>query len=221
MKPATNKHRATKAKLEALIAAPGTEAEGKAAQKKLDRLLKNYDFSQADISKDDIFKGEFEPSNATAHIYNCPDYSIASSVKWAIEEETGIRCEFRGAELVAQAAPSTANKLAGIAQTITESFLQLWKTYIAVPGTKEADRNVFIMGLYDGMMGEAKPALLPSRGKPEKVRKAKKKAITTAIGIELHPYSIAVNFGKQIRFSTPWAIIAAELEPLTRKEIAA
>lgn len=223
MKPATNKHRATKAKLEALVASPGTPDEGKAAQKKLDRLLNNYDFSQADISKDDIFAGKFEPATAAAQIYTfAADYTVANAVKWAIEQSTGILCAYHGDRLMAQAAPSTANKLAGIALTISESMTKLWESYLKIAGTNPADRGVFIMGLYDGMMGELRPALLPSRSaKPEKIRKAKKKEIALAPGMELHPYSVAVGFGKQIRFSTPWNIIAAELEPLTRKEIEA
>ena len=220
-KLASNKTRALLAKLQALAAKPGTPDEGKAAAAKIAMLQKRYDFSQADISKDDIFAGKFKPATIAAHIYSfASDYTIANSVKWAIEYSTGIKCVWRDGELLAEAAPSSAQKLAGIALSVSESFRELWNQFAKVPGVNSADRGVFIMGLYDGMMNEVKPALLPNRSaKPVKAARAKKKAVAAPPGIALHPYSVAVGYGKQVRFSTPWNVIAADLENFLPKEI--
>ena len=75
------------------------------------------------------------------------------------------------------------------------------------------------MGLYDGMMNEVRPAMLPGRATPGKVKRPRRKEVAPLPQIALHPYSIAVGFGKQIRFSTPWNLIAQELEPYKPKEL--
>jgi hypothetical protein len=221
-KLASNKTRALLAKLQALAAKPGTPDEGKAAEKKIAMLQKRYDFSQADISKDDIFAGKFKRATLAAHIYKfADDYTVANAVKWAIEYSTGIKCVWHGEELLAEAVPSSADKLANIALSVSESFRELWNQFAKVPGINAADRGVFIMGLYDGMMNEVKPELLPGRSaKPVKIARAKKKSVASPPGVALHPYSVAVGYGKQVRFSTPWNVIAADLENFIPKEIA-
>ena len=77
------------------------------------------------------------------------------------------------------------------------------------------------MGLYDGMMDELRPALLPKRNaRPDKIKRPRRKAVAPMPQVALHPYSVAVGFGKQIRFSVPWNLIARELEQFQPKEIA-
>jgi hypothetical protein len=226
-KPATRRARELMFKLESLAARPGTASEGKSAARKIKRLKKIYDFEakapceQQDVK--DIFKGTFRAASVASQIYSfTDDYTIANSVKWAIEYSTKIKCVWRDGVLLAQAEPSTAHKLHEIAATICSSFGHLWEEFAKCSGVNAADRGVFYMGLYDGMMNEVRPALLPSRAsKPAKIKPAKRKSVVTAPQVAVHPYSIAVGFGKQIRFSTPWNLIAKELEPFKPKEIKA
>jgi hypothetical protein len=77
------------------------------------------------------------------------------------------------------------------------------------------------MGLYDGMMNEVRNVgqRLPSRARAMKMRKAKKGAVTRASGLHIHPYTVALSLGKQIRFSAPLEQITAELEAVTRKHL--
>jgi hypothetical protein len=226
-KPATRRARELMFKLESLAARPGTASEGKSAARKIKRLKKIYDFDakapceQNDVK--DIFKGTFRAASVASQIYSfAEDYTVANSVKWAIEYSTAIKCVWRDGVLLAQAEPSTAHKLHGIAVTIADSFRHLWEEFSKCSGVNAADRGVFIMGCYDGMMNEVRPAMLPNRAsKPAKIKPAKRKAIAPAPQVAVHPYSIAVGFGKQIRFSTPWNLIAKELEPFKPKEIKA
>jgi len=91
----------------------------------------------------------------------------------------------------------------------------------AVEGVSVNDRGVFVMGLYDGMMNEARNVgqRLPSRARVTKMRKAKKHAVTHARGLHIHPYTVALSLGKQIRFSAPLEQITAELEAVTQKHL--
>jgi hypothetical protein len=80
------------------------------------------------------------------------------------------------------------------------------------------------MGLYDGMMNEQRNAgqRLPSRARMAKTRKAKKKLVThapTSPGLHIHPYTVALSLGKQIRFSAPLEQITAELEAVAKKHL--
>jgi hypothetical protein len=188
MKPATPKARKLRAALAALVAAPGTPDEGKAAQKKLDRLNRRYDFTAPPaVSADDLFKGSFQPSRDAVPVatFTAGQGDIANSVKWAIENACRIPCLYSlapiGGEgqgegaivLKAQATPGTACQLATIAGTITASFETLWTEYATAPGTAAADRYAFLMGLYEGMMNETRPlgAPLPPRAsKPAKLK---------------------------------------------------
>ena len=83
------------------------------------------------------------------------------------------------------------------------------------------DRGIFVRGLYDGMMNEARGAgqRLPSRPVAQKTSKAKKRAATNASNLHIHPYTVAVSLGKHIRFSAPLEQITAELEAVTKKHL--
>ncbi len=221
MKPATNAARALLSKLEALTQSPGTPDEGKAAQKKLDRLRKRYDFSQADVSKDDIFRKPFKVSSLAAPIarFETADFDVGNAVKWGIEYAAGVPCRWRDGELLAQVAPSQAGELGGIASTISAAMLELWKQY--AQAVNPLDRALFVAGLYDGMMNETRPLgqALPRRADCRPV-KGKRRAVGHVAGFAVHPYTVAVGLGKQIRFSVPLAVIAADLQQQTTpKEI--
>ena len=58
---------------------------------------------------------------------------------------------------------------------------------------------------------------LPSLAGVTKTSKRKKRALPAAGGLNVHPYTVALSLGKQIRFSAPLEQIAAELEAATRK----
>ena len=144
-----------------------------------------------------------------------------SVVKWAIETATGIHCLYRERFLLAEAAPGTANRLAAIAEQIAHSFRALIARFSAVDGVSAADRGVFVMGLYDGMMNELRDVgqPLPSRPRLKRKARARKPALSPATGLHVHPYTLAVGLGRQIRFSVPLQQIAAELEAVTLRRL--
>ena len=78
------------------------------------------------------------------------------------------------------------------------------------------------MGLYDGMMNETRNAgqRLPSRPGLAKRQRGRRLAVPRAAGLHVHPYTLALGLGKQIRFSAPVEEIAAELEVAMRKCLA-
>jgi hypothetical protein len=47
----------------------------------------------------------------------------------------------------------------------------------------------------------------------------KKNAVTHAPGLHIHPYTIALSLGKQIRFSAPLTQMAAELDGVIQKHL--
>ena len=53
-----------------------------------------------------------------------------------------------------------------------------------------------------------------------KQQRGRKRAVPRASGLHIHPYTLAVGLGKQIRFSAPVEEIAAELEVAMRKCLA-
>jgi hypothetical protein len=196
----------------AALAERGVNGEKIAAQTKLDRLKARYDFTQPVKGTVDLFAGKFQRASVAVPVFTFgDDFDVAPSVKWAIEHATGIACAFRERELLAEATPRTAKKLAGIAATIAESFVSLWQQYHQA-GANPADRNTFHLGLYDGMMNEPRPELLPTRA--EKIKhsaRCQKRAVVLAPGLTLHPYSVAVTLGQRIRFNVPLNLIAEEL----------
>lgn len=221
LKPANSRARALLKKLQAL-AERGIDGEKIAAQRKLDRLKAQFDFTVPDSSGAlDLFVGRFTHSGTARLIYSFGRHEndVANAVKWAIESAANITCIYRNTDLLAEATPATARKLAEIAGHIANSFRALVDKFGAIDGVNANDRGVFVMGLYDGMMNESRNAgqRLPGRAGPKKMRKAKKGSVTHAPGLGIHPYTVALSLGKQIRFSAPLEQITAELEAVTRK----
>ena len=234
MKPANTKARALLGKLERLAdpANGGTPDEIATAKRKLHRLRSRYDFSKPDPAGQeelDIFSGIARRRNTrhTAHVHTFepPDFDIANSVKWAIEQATGIPCSFRDGELSAAVTPGTANRLAKVALHITESFKALLDQFGRLHGVSASDRRLFVHGLYDGMMndprgiGERLPGAATSQGRRKKAAKsvpARPDQPPHSPHLAVHPYTIALDLGRQIRFATPIAAIAAELDRVTR-----
>ena len=231
MKPATNtkpkrkagvKILATLAKLDALAAAPGTPEEGKRAAERGAAIRARYDCTRPEDRPGDIFYGRFQRAPTAIPIADIPDLQIESAVKWAIENQTGIPCTIRGAQLCAEAAPATAAKLGTIAATISHGFRVLWQTFQAAP-VVDSDRSLFYRGLYDGMMNDQRQngEPLPARTVPHRKGRTKRQALGHVAGLHIHPYSVAVDLGRQLRFSTPIADITAELQTRIAGAIAA
>lgn len=210
MKPATAKARALLAKLEA-YAARGFEGEKINAQRKVDKMRRLYDFAAPVVlPKDDLFAGVFQRGTVAEVVATIPEHDIAAAAKWAIESATGIPCLFRGADLMAEAKPATAARLSVIAGTVAGSFRALWAQFVKVPGVNGAERGLFVRGLFDGMMGDARAdgERLPARAV---VKGRKGKGGTGAI-LAVHPYAVALGLGKGVRFSVPLPELAAELD---------
>jgi hypothetical protein len=210
-------------KLEAL-AERGIDGERLVAQRMLKKLKARLDFSgQAPAETPDLFRGKFKGASQARHVYcfkPC-ELDVANSVKWAIEAATGIRCVYRGCDLLAEASPGTAKQLTGIAEHIAQSFLTLIAQFSAVAGVTATDRRTFIMGLYDGMMNDQRDAgqPLPSRPRSKAKGRAKTPVANPASNLHVHPYTIACGLGRQIRFSVPLTEIVAELQAVTQKRL--
>jgi hypothetical protein len=222
--PATNAARRLREKLLALIAAPGTMDEGTAARRKLDRLEARFDFGQVCVAKDGLFAGSFQryPGRLEQVASFGPgETDLAATVKWAIENSCSVVCTFRGDACFAEVTPATGEKLQAIAATIAGGFRQLWGQFQTFPTVAPADRSLFLRGLYDGMMNEEKPAgqPLPRRMVSKPIGRAKKKAVGHVAGLGLHPYAVAVELGRQIRFAVPPEEISAKLQAMKPKEI--
>jgi hypothetical protein len=223
LKPANSKARALLKKLQAL-AERGIDGERIQAQKKLARLKARLDFTAPDPAETpDLFLGVFKRSANARRIYAFQrnEFDVANSVKWAIESATKIRCLHRDKELLAEAAPATARRLTEIAEHIANSFRALLARFSRVDGVSIDDRGAFVMGLYDGMMNETRKIgeRLPSRVGVTKPPKRKRSFAPRASGVHIHPYTLAVSLGKQIRFSVPLEQIAAELDAVTQKRL--
>ena len=223
LKTPNAKARALLNKLQAL-ADRGIDGEKTSAQRKIDRLKARFDFDVPDpADTPDLFLGSFKRASTARWIYSFGDreVEVANSVKWAIETATKIPCVHRGRNLLAEANPSTANRLTDIAGHIANSFRTLIDKFSTVGGVSVTDRNVFVMGLYDGMMNEVRNVgqRLPGRSGSIKIPKGKKPAVTRATGLNIHPYTLAVSLGKQIRFSMPLEQIAAELDAAIQGKI--
>ena len=223
LKPANLKARALLKKLQAL-AEQGIDGEKISAQNKIARLKTRFDFTMPDPAETpDLFFGSFRRSTTARRIYSFGrnEFDVANSVKWAIESATKTPCVYRDGELLAEATPSTANRLTEIADHIANSFRALLDKFSAIDGVSVTDRGVFVMGLYDGMMNEVRNVgqRLPSRSRVTKMPKAKKRVVTCSPGLHIHPYTVAVNLGKQIRFSASLEQITAELEAVIQKHL--
>ena len=223
MKPAHSAARALLRKLQAL-ADRGIDGEKASARKKIARLKARFDFSAPDPAETpDLFHGRFKRSTTARRIYSFGrhEFDVANSVKWAIESATGISCVYRGSELLAVATPSTIKRLTKIATYIAQSFRTLLDKFGAIDGVRVSDRGVFVMGLYDGMMNEVRNVgqRLPSQTRHAKTPRGKKPALSAVTHLGVHPYTLALSLGKQIRFSAPLEEITAELEAIAQKRI--
>jgi hypothetical protein len=221
--PANSKARALLKKLQAL-AERGIDGEKLSAQKKIARLKARFDFSAPDPAETpDLFQGRFTPSTKAKRIcsFGVSEFDIANAVKWAIESTTQISCLFRGGDLLAEATVPTAKRLTDIALHIAHSFRALLAEFSLVSGVSSNDRCAFVRGLYDGMMNDARPTgqRLPNRGVHTKRRKGKQPLVTQATGLHIHPYTVALSLGKQIRFHAPLEQIVAELQTVTQKHL--
>lgn len=192
-------------KLQAL-AERGIDGEKTVAAEKLARLENRYDFTQLEPGGANLFEGEFAPAPMGEALPLCEfaesERDVASFAKWAIENGTGISCQWKGEKLLAEVAPASLPKLLRIARTIQENFGLLWGYYVNAPGTKLADRGTFLLGLYDGMMSEERKAgqPLPSINHPKiKKSRARKNSVALAPGVALHPYSVGQDMGRKIR----------------------
>lgn len=168
LKPANTEARAMLRKLEAL-AERGVDGEKFAAQRKIARLKARFDFAAPGPAETlDLFRGPFKRSSKARCIYSfTPSESdVANQVKWAIETATGIHCLYRDCDLLAEASPSTANRLVGIAEHISQNFRALVAKFGALNGVSVADRGVFVMGLYDGMMNDLRDTGQPLPRRP-------------------------------------------------------
>lgn len=215
-RPATAAARRLRKSLSAM-ADYGMNGEREVAREKLAALLDRFDFSQQDVS--DIFAGVFYKSPYSVPIGAVPEMDIASAVKWAIETRTGISCRFQGVTLLAEAAPGTAKTLEGIVAVVAPAFAQLWQTYEDAGGLR-ADRRCFMLGLFEGMMNEERQPgqPLPARGIAPRSKRRGKLALS-APGLSVHPYSLAVRYGRQIRFSVPVAEVVNQLRDNLQKQI--
>lgn len=227
LKPASTKARVVLRKLQAL-AERGVDGERLVALRKIARLKAKFDFDAPDPAETpDLFHGTFKRSSKAKRIYSFTpaEFDVANQVKWAIETATGIHCLYRDCDLLAEASASTANRLAAIAEHISQSFRALVAKFGALNGVSVADRGAFVMGLYDGMMndlrdmGQPLPSRPIARGKG-RPKKPKKPAGTPATGLHVHPYTLAVGLGKQIRFSVPLQEVSGELDRLTQPRLA-
>lgn len=225
LKPASSKAWELYKKLQAL-ADRGIDGERISAQNKITRLKARFNFDiPAPIETPDLFFGSFKPSRTARRIYSFDTHEtdVVNCVKWAIESATRLPCLYRDGELLIEATRGTANKLAKIADHIARSFHALLARFSAISGVTVTDRAAFVMGLYDGMMNEVRDAgqPLPSRHRTRKKPKAKTGPVARSPDLHIHPYSVAVNLGKQIRFSVPLEQITNDLDAILRKHLQA
>jgi hypothetical protein len=225
LKPAPPKAWALLEKLQAL-AARGIDGEKLSAQNKIARLKARYDFTAPNRAETpNLFSGTFQPARKAKPIYKFEtrESDVANSVKWAIESTTKMRCIYRDGELLIEAAPASLKRLKEVANYIARCFRKLLAQLGAVEGINESDRTAFVMGLYDGMMNETRDVgqRLPNR--PQSARrqtgKPKQPGPARSATLHVHPYTLAVSLGKQIRFSTPVEQIAHELEAMLQKNL--
>ncbi len=163
-----------------------------------------------------MFAGTFRPSSISKLLANFPrtDQDIAAAVKWSIEKATGLRASFRGDGLWVEAADECLPSLERIAARISTGMNTLWHRFERAPGITHRDRSLFLRGIWDGMMadGRAVGEPLPAR-RVESVRKGRKRnALAAAPGVGVHPYSVALELGAQLRFDAPITNIVEKLE---------
>jgi len=195
-------------KLEAL-AERGIGGEAESAKKKLARLKNRYDFAMPDKGVKDLLNIHITKSNKTTPVCKIAEPDILVAVKWAFENTFGIPCWYSGDVLLAQVTPATAKNLETAALTIADGFRKLWATFRRVG--LDSDRSCFMAGLWDGMMKDERKS-----GQPLPTRIAgpvsRKRRGAPAPQLSVHPYSVATDLGRQIRFSASLDNINNELE---------
>lgn len=194
----------------------GIDGERDAAKIKLARLEARFDFTQAEPGGPSIFDGVFRPSTTAIRLeaFTPAEVELAGFIKWAIENGAGIRGIWRGCELWVEAEPESLPQLRRLAEIVRTSFAELWQGFEGAPTVRPADRKSFQLGLYDGMMAEAWPSGKPLPAvhvEPVKRKRAKKTALAQGPSVTLHPYSIALELGRKIRFAVPIGEIAKAL----------
>lgn len=220
-KPAGKKVREILKKLEAL-AERGIDGEKLVAQAKIRLLKERYDFDVPESAEmPDLFKGVFKRGRKAQRIYSFPhaEFELANFVKWAIEIASGVNCFFRNGDLVAEATVTSARQLSRIAEHIALSFRALLAEFNLVPGVSNADRALFVRGLYDGMMNDPRQVGQPLPSPSINRKKVSNRQTRVTSGLNVHPYGVAVALGKQIRFSVPVEQISAELKAATQKSL--
>jgi hypothetical protein len=226
-RPANQKARDLKAKLEAL-AERGINGEKTSAATKLKRLLARVDFTTEDPTETpDIFAGITAAKcarygAAPLHVYtfNQDETELASTVKWCLEHGSKIPCQFNGLQLQALTNSRGADELRTLALHLATSFRALWGQFAQLQPNA---RTVFLMGLYDGVMNDSRPAgvMLPNvHNQALPITKAKRKAVQVRPGLNLNPYAIALPLGARLRVSFDLPAITADLDQTIQKAIA-
>ena len=207
LKPATTGARRLRAKLEALAAA-GIDGERTAAAHKLARLMARYDWHARDVAPaGDILAGKYQLADHAQPIVQVDCPHTANAIKWAVESACGVPCLHRGDTILALATPSSCRRLAQAARSIAEGFAGTWQRFCAATTDATKARPLFFMGLYDGMMNEPRTVgqRLPEVAADARPVRAKRKAVARPPGLSVHPYTLAVSLGRQIRFAAPTA----------------
>ena len=228
--PATNAARMMREKLLRLAECDtAPDGERMAALDKIQRIERRYDFSgEPPPMEEDIFAGLkgahwSTPSGTSRKLATFANEhsELASFAKWTLETQLGARCTLRtppdGIELFAETPADHVRKLQHICAMIERDFLNLWNEYASRPGSEAGARRVFLGGLYDGMADDPrKPGtLLPPVSAPRMKRERRKRAVAVAPGLAIHPYTLAVELGRQIRLSTPIATVTKTLKERT------
>lgn len=225
MKTPTKKARALLLKLSAL-AERGIGGEQTQAAARLAKLKAAYDFALPDEDqKDDLFAGVFRPSPGAASsvcLFEASEIELSSFVKWCIEGGSGVPCSFSGQSLRVQATGATADKLSRIALQLADGFRTLTRQFCE---RCPEDSSLFARGLLDGVLNDERhqgEPLPPRRAVATKMRGKKRLAVASSAKLNIHPYSLALPLGKQLRFSVSIEKISGELaEQLAPRQIAA
>lgn len=188
----------------------GIEGEAETAGRKLHRLESRYDFSAGEMES--LFSGKFHRSGRAVFLtlFEPGEMTVAGFVKWAIENGTKIPAIWRNDGLWVEADSESLPRLQRLADTVRIAFVELWRNFAAAPGVRSGDRQLFMLGLYDGMMADSWQAgkALPVSAPAKNEKRGKSVART---GLTLHPYSVAVELGQGIRFNTPIAELTDQL----------
>ncbi len=231
--PATDVHRKLREKLLRLCDSP-VAGEAAAAKHKLERLLGKYDFNgksaqdAAQAATADLFEQVRVPvSRGKARLlfsFEPAESDIASFAQWAIEKSYSVKAcirsqsDWRTSIWVNANAPAMP-ELQKVAATIRSQFVTLWETLRKKADVEPTDRRPFMLGLYDGMMDDPRQPgqMLPQRGFAAGKRRPKakvkaRKSDRAAPGLATHPYTLAVELGRQIRFCATVEQTTAALE---------